>query len=59
MSELQVSLLWRHGPDWLKNSLALRDSDGHTEMLEEFSDELKTKTTIWLLLKSMLLLVIS
>ena len=44
MSELQVSLLWRHGPDWLKNSLALRDVGEHTEMPEECSDELKAKT---------------
>ena len=44
LSGLQVSLLWRHVPDWLKNSLALRDCDEHIEMPEECSNELKTKT---------------
>ena len=58
MSELQVSLLWRHGPNWLKNGLALRDSDEHTEMPEECSDELKTKTHNLVLLKLKLLSVI-
>ena len=38
MSELHMSLLWQHGPDWLKNSSILGDTDEHSEMPEECSD---------------------
>ena len=41
MSELQLSCLWRYGPDWLNGNLTLNDEDEPTEMPEECSKELR------------------
>ena len=63
MSELRLSCLWRHGPDWLNGKFTLDDGDEPTEMPEECSKELRTSNkkthNLATILKSSALLVIS
>lgn len=44
MSELQVSRLWRYGPDRLNGSLILNNTTEPPEMPEECFKELKTSS---------------
>lgn len=60
MAELQVSRLWRYGPDWLNETPMLDNADNPTEMPEDYLQELSPaarKLTIWLPLKLSTLLV--